>query len=209
LRDAEGKLRDARSLVLARWSTQACPMPWPYDGAMQSIEQLIQSIDGRIRELSGEIAALQDARTVLISNGAAPTTSTAAPIRSVAAPLASRAAPVSSGGTLVPSPVPRGGAERGAPLAAAARRRKPRRKAMVLTVDTAERMLAESDGVTTAELAKQAGADRDQVLKVLRELETARRVRRTGQRRATRWHAFTDEDRIRERAAELASRARR
>jgi hypothetical protein len=80
---------------------------------------------------------------------------------------------------------------------------------VVLTAEAAERMLAESDGVTTAEFANQAGADRDQVLKVLRDLETARRVRRTGQRRATRWHAFTDEDRIRERAAELESRVRR
>jgi hypothetical protein len=43
------------------------------------------------------------------------------------------------------------------------------------------------------------------VLLLLRELEQARRVRRTGQRRATRWHAITDEDRIRERAAEVAS----
>jgi hypothetical protein len=43
---------------------------------------------------------------------------------------------------------------------------------------------------------------------MLRELEQAQRVRRTGQRRATRWHAVTDEDRTRERAAELASRSR-
>jgi len=41
-------------------------------------------------------------------------------------------------------------------------------------------------------------------------LESAGRIGRTGQRRATRWHAITDEDRIRERAAELeATRKRR
>ena len=74
-----------------------------------------------------------------------------------------------------------------------------------LTAETAEPLLANSDGMTTADLAKRAGAGRDQVLLLLRELEQARRVRRTGQRRATRWHAITDEDRIRERAAELAS----
>jgi len=55
----------------------------------------------------------------------------------------------------------------------------------------------------TAETAEQLLANRDQVL-LLREL--SQRVRRTGQRRATRWHAITDEDRIHDRAAVLASR---
>lgn len=77
-----------------------------------------------------------------------------------------------------------------------------------LAADTAEQLLANSDGMTTAALAEQAGAGRDQVLLLLRELEQARRVRRTGQRRGTRWHAISDEDRIRERAVELASRSR-
>jgi hypothetical protein len=88
-------------------------------------------------------------------------------------------------------------------------RRKPKRGTEVLLADRAERLLGESDGLSTAALADEAGADRDQVLTLLRDLEQARRVRRTGQRRATRWHAITDEDRIRERAAELASRTRR
>ncbi|MFZ0975819.1 MAG: hypothetical protein WAN22_26585 [Solirubrobacteraceae bacterium] len=48
------------------------------------------------------------------------------------------------------------------------------------------------------------------MLRLLRDLETGGRIRRTGQRRGTRWHAITDEDRIRERAAELeATRKRR
>jgi tRNA(Ser,Leu) C12 N-acetylase TAN1 len=70
-------------------------------------------------------------------------------------------------------------------------------------------MLAEGAGLTTAALAKQAGADRDQALTLLRDLEAARRVVRAGERRSTRWYAITDEDRIEERAAELASRSRR
>jgi hypothetical protein len=70
-------------------------------------------------------------------------------------------------------------------------------------------MLSESDGLSTAALAKQAGVDPDQVLTLMRELEHAKRVRRTGQRRGTRWHAITDEDRIRERATELAGRRSR
>jgi hypothetical protein len=88
-------------------------------------------------------------------------------------------------------------------------RRKQARTTKVLLADTAERMLAESDGLTTVALAKQAGAERDQVLALLRDLETTKRIRRTGQRRSTRWHAITDEDRIQERAAELARRTRR
>lgn len=101
-----------------------------------------------------------------------------------------------------------------APAPSRRRRRKrpargPRRRKHVLLADRAERLLAETGGLTTAGLAREAGADRDQVLALLRDLESARRVRRTGPRRATRWHAITDEDRIQERAAELASRSRR
>jgi tRNA(Ser,Leu) C12 N-acetylase TAN1 len=88
-------------------------------------------------------------------------------------------------------------------------RRKRGAKKDVLTAETVEQLLAGPDGLTTAALAKQAGAEHDQVLALLRHLESAQRVRRTGQRRATRWHAVTDEDRIRERAAELANRQTR
>lgn len=111
-----------------------------------------------------------------------------------------RAALISNGAAPTPASKPR--AKRPA-------RRKPARPTRVLVADTAERMLATGAGLTTAALAKEAGADRDQVLNLLRDLETARRVRRTGQRRGTRWHAVTDEDRIQERAAELKTRTRR
>jgi hypothetical protein len=70
-------------------------------------------------------------------------------------------------------------------------------------------MLSERDGLTTAVLARQTGAAHGQVLTLMRELEKADRVRRTGQRRGTRWHAITDEDGIQQRAAELATRPRR
>ena len=72
-----------------------------------------------------------------------------------------------------------------------------------------EALLSENGGLTTAALAEQTNGNRDQVLTLLRELETAGRIRRTGQRRSTRWHAITDEDRIRERAADLAARRKR
>jgi hypothetical protein len=95
------------------------------------------------------------------------------------------------------------------PRAKPAARRKAARTTKVLLAQTAERMLAESDGLTTAALATRAGGGHDQVLALLRDLEKANRVRRTGQRRSTRWHAVTDEDTILGRAAELATRSRR
>jgi predicted Rossmann fold nucleotide-binding protein DprA/Smf involved in DNA uptake len=88
-------------------------------------------------------------------------------------------------------------------------RAKPARKAEVVPAGRLEALLSENGGLTTSVLAEQTNGDRDQVLTLLRELETAGRVRRTGQRRSTRWHAITDEDRIRQRAAELAARSRR
>ncbi len=146
---------------------------------MPPFEKLVQSIDDRIRELNREIASLQGARSALRATGA---------------------------GAAAPRPAkPRPARRSRRPRA----RRKPTQRAEVLLAETAERMLAESDGLSTGALAQQAGADRDQVLALLRDLETAQRVRRTGQRRATRWHAITDEDRIQERAAELERRSRR
>jgi hypothetical protein len=148
---------------------------------VSSVEQLLQSVEGRIRELNAEIASLQAARSALTSSGAPPTR--------VETPTAKR--------PLRHKPTSRTAGT------------KPSRNTGVLLADTAERMLAESDGLTTAALAMQAEANRDQVLALLRGLEVARRIRRTGQRRSTRWHAITDEDKIRERAADLANRSRR
>jgi hypothetical protein len=76
-----------------------------------------------------------------------------------------------------------------------------------LTPERAEQILGASDGLATAAVSSEASADHNQVLDLLRRLEAAGRVRRSGQRRGTRWHAITDEDRVRDRAADLASRA--
>jgi hypothetical protein len=71
------------------------------------------------------------------------------------------------------------------------------------------RLLAASDGLSTATLAERANADPAQVLPLLREMEVAGRVRRSGQRRGTRWHAVASEEEwIAHRAAELAGRSR-
>jgi hypothetical protein len=89
------------------------------------------------------------------------------------------------------------------------RARRATRTVEVVPAGRLEVLLSENGGLTTSVLAQRTNGDRDQVLTLLRELEAAGRIRRSGQRRSTRWHAITDEDRIRERAAELASRSRR
>jgi hypothetical protein len=96
------------------------------------------------------------------------------------------------------------------PQAVRARRQaKPKRPAGVVSAGKLQRLLAEHSGVTSTELADLANGRRDQVLTLLRELEAAGRARRTGQRRGTRWHAITDEDRINARAAELEKQSKR
>jgi hypothetical protein len=96
-----------------------------------------------------------------------------------------------------------------APTRAKRTRKRASRPAKAVPAATLEKLLADSDGLTTAALAKQANGDPAYVLRLLRELEAADRVRRTGERRGTRWHVITDEDRIQKRAAELATRSRR
>jgi predicted Rossmann fold nucleotide-binding protein DprA/Smf involved in DNA uptake len=71
------------------------------------------------------------------------------------------------------------------------------------------KMLAASDGLSTAALAERANADPAQVLPLLREMEAAGRVWRSGPRRGTRWYAVaSDEEWIAQRAAELAGRSK-
>jgi hypothetical protein len=87
---------------------------------------------------------------------------------------------------------------------------KPARRTGVLLAEQLERILAQSaDGISTSAIASQGNADPAQVLTLLREAEATGDVRRTGERRGTRWHAITDEDRIAARAAELAAQSRR
>ena len=99
----------------------------------------------------------------------------------------------------------------------AARRRRPRParttrtkpKTEVLMAGKLEQMLGMADGLTTSAISQETDANRNQVRTLLRELETSGRVRRSGQRRGTRWHLITDEDRIAARAAELEKLSKR
>lgn len=70
-------------------------------------------------------------------------------------------------------------------------------------------LLDGSAAMSTAELAKATNGRPDQILSLLRELEKADQIRRSGERRGTRWHLITDEDRIAARAAEIAGQSKR
>jgi hypothetical protein len=78
-----------------------------------------------------------------------------------------------------------------------------------ITAVQLESLLSENGALSTSALAERSSGNHDRVLDLLRELQAAGRIRRSGQRRATRWHLITDEDRIRERAAELEATRKR
>ena len=161
-----------------------------YDQGMKSTEQILESIDGRLRELNAEIETLDAARSALHGREAQQSRADGA----AAASPARKSARTTTGKS--------------------ARRRsrrngKPSGPVEVVPAGRLEGLLSDDNGLTTSALAERSGGNRDQVLTLLRELEAAGRIRRTGQRRGTRWHAITDEDRIRERAAELAGRRRK
>jgi hypothetical protein len=96
-----------------------------------------------------------------------------------------------------------------APKARNARRKPAEPKYQVVPAGKLTSLLARTDGLRTAELAKATNGDPAQVLTLLKEQESAGEVRRTGTRAATRWHVITDEDRIAARAAELDAQSRR
>lgn len=67
-------------------------------------------------------------------------------------------------------------------------RRRRTRRGGAFSGETLVQLLAANGGGTTAFLTKATGGDRQNVLSQLRELEGAGKVRRSGQRRSTRWH---------------------
>jgi hypothetical protein len=77
-------------------------------------------------------------------------------------------------------------AEPGAP-----RRRSRRRNhgSEIVPAGKIEALLAASDGITTAELARETNGGHEQILSLLKELEAAGKAHRSGTRRSTRWHA--------------------
>jgi hypothetical protein len=88
-------------------------------------------------------------------------------------------------------------------------RKSARRAHDVVPTGKLTALLEGSAGMSTSELAKATNGKPDQILALLRELEKADQIRRSGARRGTRWHLITDEDRVAARAAEIAAQSRR
>jgi hypothetical protein len=63
-------------------------------------------------------------------------------------------------------------------------------------------LLTRADGQTTSALAKTTGGDQGRILELLKKAEADDKVKRSGQRRATRWHLVTDRSKVADRVAE-------
>jgi hypothetical protein len=175
-------------------------------------QQLVIVIDERLAEARREIAALEAARAHMsgeatsgtrsaVSRSAAPASSSRSARR---APRATSTRPAPAG----PRP-PRAGTTTPRTTAAAPRRRPtPAKRNGAVSAAQLETLLSDGGILTTPVVAELAGGAPAQVRALLRELETAGRVRRLGAGRGTRWRAITDEDRIAERAAQLAKQSR-
>lgn len=103
-------------------------------------------------------------------------------------------------------PTSRTPAVRPAATIAAGPRRTRRKGTDSVTVETVLALLSERGELSSGAIAKEVGGERVQVLARLRELERAGKVQRSGERRTTRWRAFTQDDWVAQRAAELAAR---
>ena len=148
---------------------------------MPSLDEIQQSIETRLIQLQGEITSLEAARAALHESNAATTSTTGG----------GKASRARAATTTRPKRRARGNAGK---------------RVVVLLAGKLEALLAESDGgLSVAAIVERSGARDAQVRDLLRELESAGRVRRTGVGRGTRWRLVTDEERIAERAAELAS----
>jgi hypothetical protein len=147
---------------------------------MSATEEIRKSIESRLRAIETEVVSLNAALSRLRARDGAPQ----------AAANGNRRQKASS-------------------TAIGRRRNTTQRSTTTASPAVLEQLLGAVGASSTAELAKYADADRVQVLAQLKQLEAEGRIRRTGQRRAVRWHAITDEDRIRERAAELERRSRK
>ena len=65
---------------------------------------------------------------------------------------------------------------------------KPEPEPVIVPAGKLLTLLTGSEGITTAELARQTGGAPDQILQMLKELEEAGTAHRSGARRTTRWH---------------------
>jgi hypothetical protein len=184
---------------------------------MSFIRQIVTSLDARLDELASEIATLQGARMKLQRRTLAPPGSGAlnggAPARRsrrAATPAKTSTASSRPNETVAKPepkkpPAPRPTSEASGPHKQAAdRSRSSDRDASSLSAEQLVQLLtAAGSAVSATVIVEQTGVPRVRVLTLLRELEDAGTVRRTGQRRSTLWSAVTDEHRTADRTAEL------
>jgi hypothetical protein len=190
---------------------------------MSPLDQIRESIEARIAELKTEITALQAARAALhrereVSAAAAPSAVTESRRRRTAKATSNgrgaasqketgKAADAALAVVGKPSTKPAGQP----PKPRARKQTKTAKSAKpveVLLAGKLEAMLGEAeDGLSAITISKRSNASYNQVLELLRTLDSAGQVRRTGSRRTSRWRLVTDEERIAERAAELERRS--
>jgi hypothetical protein len=192
---------------------------------MSPLDQIRESIEARIAELKSEIAVLQTARAALhgksaISTAAATSTNSGAEARrrrtpkaasnahsTVAATKTSNGAGANAPSATVTKVATKSAGRPSKPRARPqAQRAKSEKRVEVLLAGKLEAMLREAeDGLSAITICKRSNAGYRQVLDLLRDLESAGQVRRTGTRRTSLWRLITDEERIAVRAAELES----
>jgi predicted Rossmann fold nucleotide-binding protein DprA/Smf involved in DNA uptake len=68
--------------------------------------------------------------------------------------------------------------------------------------------LVTPEGVPARDIRSKVNGSDNQVLKVLKDLESEGKIKRTGQRRATKWHRVTDNARVTASVAKPTRRAR-
>ena len=202
----------AANALLLRAAASASGRSDAYDHTMTGTENIIASIDDRLRQLNEEIRTLTAARAALDGRDPQAIRRLRKPTRRFSRDndrtRAQAASEPSGQGLPETSNEVSASAPQRSRVLAKPRRARDRRSVDVVAVGRIESLLSEHGAMTTSALAERANGNRVQTLAVLRELEAAGRIRRTGQRRSTRWHAITDEERIQKRAAELAARSK-
>jgi hypothetical protein len=162
---------------------------------MPYLDSLLSSIERRLDELAAEIDRLEEARTALdsaeVGAASSPNGTTHPRSRRVGRPK-----PVEPSGK--ERPVRATGL---APQASRGRRSASggagRSSAGSLRREGVEQILSANEaGLSTNDIAKDAGVGHQAALKLLRELEASGRVHHEGSGRSTRWRLVSDEDRV-------------
>lgn len=165
---------------------------------MSNLQEITDAIDDRLAELQEQIASLEAARRAL--TGIRESRSNGGPESTPAATTRTRAHAHQSGTTTSRRPAPK----------ARPAKSSPRTRRRELEPGQIEGLLRDSeDGLSLVALARRAGVSEAQVGERLRTLERSGGARRSGPRRTSLWRLLSDEERIAERAAELARASRK